>query len=82
MREDNITGISREFDQALKKVMFPEKKEAQERDMEMANCHKTRPEEAAEEMEASSEKRQAGTAGLVREKMPKERDKMPEGGLV
>lgn len=82
MREDNITGISREFDQALKKVMFPEKKEAQERDMEMANCHKTRPEEAAEEMEASSEKRQAGTAGLVREKMPKERDKMPEGGLL
>lgn len=49
MREDDITGISQEFDLALSRVMPPRGKGAQERDMEMANHHKMRPEAEVEE---------------------------------
>lgn len=49
MREDDITGISQEFDLALSRVMPPRRKGAQERDMEMANHHKMRPEAEVEE---------------------------------
>ena len=49
MREDDITGISQEFDLVLSRVMPPRGKGAQERDMEMANHHKMRPEAEVEE---------------------------------
>ena len=49
MREDDITGISQEFDLALSRIMPPRGKGAQERDMEMANHHKMRPEAEVEE---------------------------------
>ena len=49
MREDDITGISQEFDLVLSRVMPPRRKGAQERDMEMANHHKMRPEAEVEE---------------------------------
>lgn len=49
MREDDITGISQEFDLALSRVMPPRRKGAQERNMEMANHHKMRPEAEVKE---------------------------------
>ena len=49
MREDDITGISQEFDLALSRIMPPRGKGAQERDMEMANHHRMRPEAEKEE---------------------------------
>ena len=45
MREDDITGISQEFDLALSRIMPPRGKGAQERDMEMANHQKSGPTE-------------------------------------
>lgn len=76
MREDDITGISQEFDLALSRVMPPRGKGAQERDMEMANHHKMRPEaevkERLEERDVQAE-----------EKRPhREKTSRPEGGLL
>ena len=76
MREDDITGISQEFDLALSRIMPPRGKGAQERDMEMANHHKMRPEaevkERLEERDVQAE-----------EKRPhREKTSRPEGGLL
>lgn len=51
MREDDITGISQEFDQALSRVMSPREKGAWERDMEMEQHHRARLKEAEKERE-------------------------------
>ena len=88
MREDDITWISREFDQALNQVISPRRKEAQERDMEMANRHRIRLEAAEEEMEAAETRetaetgRQPGTAGPAAKNRMKKKGPEPAGGLL
>lgn len=76
MREDDITGISQEFDLVLSRVMPPRGKGAQERDMEMANHHKMRP-------EAEVEERLEEKDVQAEEKRPhREKTSRPEGGLL
>ena len=88
MREDDITWISREFDQALSQVISPRRKEAQERDMEMANRHRIRLEAAEEEMEAAETRetaetgRQPDTAGPAAKNRMKKKGPEPAGGLL
>lgn len=76
MREDDITGISQEFDLALSRIMPPRGKGAQERDMEMANHHRMRP-------EAEKEERLEEKDVQAEEKRPhREKTSRPEGGLL
>ncbi len=64
MREDDITGISREFDQALSRVISPREKRAQERNMEMEHHHRVQRPETKEE-------RETGNAVSYREEQPR-----------